>query len=214
RMAQAVFSALRTVPGTDYLRVPFTPYMRIYDVIEVVNPRLRSETEYYAIEDLQLHFSADEWWTEITASESVKVRHKVWLAKEAKMGVKKPFTPSDLSTRRRPPAPTNLTVVTGDDAAVAAAVSLDWDDVASSVWIEYGVYRGTNPNFANATKIAEVSASRFVDVNVQVGTTYYYWVTAIDWSENESLPSNMVEATPGAIKAGIKTYIQPTPPIG
>src|SRR5690606_19235865 len=32
--------------------------------------------------------------------------------------------------------------------------------------------------------------------------------------ENESLPSNMVEATPGAIKEGIKTYFQPTPPIG
>src|SRR5690606_23133846 len=120
RMAQPVFSASRTEPATGYLRVPLTPYMRIYDGIAVTNPRLRSEPEYYAIEDLQLHFSADEWWTEITASESVKVRHQIWLAKEAKKGVKKPFTPSDLSTRRRPPAPTNLTVVTGDDAAVAA----------------------------------------------------------------------------------------------
>src|SRR5690606_24567491 len=103
RMAQAVFSALRTEPATDYLRVPFTPYMRIYDVIEVINPHLRSEPEYYAIEDLQLHFSADEWWTEITASESVKVRHKVWLAKEAKRGIKDPFTPSDWATQTRPP---------------------------------------------------------------------------------------------------------------
>src|SRR5690606_8851918 len=96
RMAQAVFAALRTEPATDLLRIPFNPYMRIYDVIAVENPKLRSEFELYAIEDLQFHFSADEWWTEITASESVKIRHQIWLAKEAKQGVKAPIKGDEL----------------------------------------------------------------------------------------------------------------------
>jgi len=96
RMAQAVFAALRTEPATDLLRIPFHPYMRIYDVIAVENPKLRSEFELYAIEDLQFHFSADEWWTEITASESVKIRHQIWLAKEAKQGVKAPIKGDEL----------------------------------------------------------------------------------------------------------------------
>src|SRR5690606_25789199 len=96
RMAQAVFAALRTEPATDLLRIPFNPYMRIYDVIAVENPKLRSEFELYAIEDLQFHFSADEWWTEIIASESVKIRHQIWLAKEAKQGVKAPIKGDEL----------------------------------------------------------------------------------------------------------------------
>src|SRR5690606_17860993 len=114
RFANAILSALKTEPATDSLRVPFTPYMRIYDVIQVTNSGVRSEPEVYAIEELRLNFSADEWWTEITASESVKVRHKVWLAKEAKRGVKNPFTPSDWATQTRPPAPV-VTLTTGLD---------------------------------------------------------------------------------------------------
>src|SRR5690606_3617292 len=77
---------------------------------------------------LQLHFSADEWWTEITASESVKVRHKVWLAKEAKRGIKDPFTPSDWATQTRPPAPV-VTLTTGLDEVAqttAAYVKATW----------------------------------------------------------------------------------------
>src|SRR5690606_20357249 len=77
---------------------------------------------------LQLHFSADEWWTEITASESVKVRHQVWLAKEAKRGIKDPFTPSDWATQTRPPAPV-VTLTTGLDEVAqttAAYVKATW----------------------------------------------------------------------------------------
>lgn len=114
RMANAVFSALRTEPATTSLQVPFTPYMRIYDVIEVTNPNLRSEPELYAIDELILNFNADEWWTEVVASESVKVRHQIWLSKEAKRGVKSPFEPGDWATEVKPPPPI-VTLSTGLD---------------------------------------------------------------------------------------------------
>src|SRR5690606_30926869 len=103
RMANAVFSALKTIPATTRLTVPFTPYMKLFDVIEVTNPRLRSEPELYAIEDIEWNFTADDWTVNVTASESVKIRHMVWLEKEAKHGVKDPFTPSDWATQTRPP---------------------------------------------------------------------------------------------------------------
>src|SRR5690606_15529853 len=54
RFANAILSALKTVPATDSLQVPFTPYMRIYDVIQVANTGVRSEPELYAIDELRL----------------------------------------------------------------------------------------------------------------------------------------------------------------
>src|SRR5690606_31685281 len=51
RFANAVLSALKTEPATDYLVVPFQPFMRIYDVIQVTNTGIRSDPELYAVEE-------------------------------------------------------------------------------------------------------------------------------------------------------------------
>src|SRR5690606_115401 len=68
RFANAVLHASKTKPATDSLRVPFTPYMRLFDVIQVTNPAMSDESELYAIEELRLSFSSDEWTTEVVAS--------------------------------------------------------------------------------------------------------------------------------------------------
>ena len=88
-----------------------------------------------------------------------------------------------------PGTPANLTATAG-----AGFISLDWDDVAVSDLSEYGVYRHTSNVFGSATKVAEVRASRFIDAEVATGTTYYYWVTAIDRSENEGTQSSSANA--------------------
>lgn len=299
RMANAVFNALKTIPATTRLTVPFTPYMKLFDVIEVTNPRLRSEPELYAIEDIEWNFTADDWTVNVTASESVKIRHMVWLEKEAKHGVKDPFTPSDWATQTRPPAPV-VTLATGLDELSQAstawikatwtrpnwrhidrytvrlrrigsdtyqyqettelsatfyglaprtqygvqvavvdgrgvvgpwstevvttsawdqiapdaptglsavtgtgrAISLSWTANTDADLAGYRIYRNTTNNFATASQVAELTATRFVDVNVEIGTTYYYWVTAIDRTGNESLPSASVTATPGVVGSG------------
>ena len=58
-------------------------------------------------------------------------------------------------------------------------------------------------------KIAEVRASRFVDTDVDIGTTYYYWLNAYDTVENVSGFASSVSATPVVITAG---PIDSTPP--
>ena len=107
-----------------------------------------------------------------------------------------------------PATPTGLTVAVG----TGRAVSLDWNDNTEPDFSEYGIYRNTTavtPANANTNKIAEVRASRFVDTDVTIGTTYYYWLNAYDNVENVSGFTNYVQATPSVITAG---PIDPTPP--
>jgi hypothetical protein len=107
-----------------------------------------------------------------------------------------------------PSIPTGLTAVVG----TGRAVSLDWNDNTEPDFSEYGIYRNTTavtPANANTNKIAEVRASRFVDTDVDIGTTYYYWLNAYDTVENVSNFTNYVSATPVVITAG---PIDSTPP--
>ena len=104
-----------------------------------------------------------------------------------------------------PSIPTGLSAVVG----TGRAVSLDWNDNTEPDFSEYGIYRLTSPVTASAVKIAEVRASRFVDTDVTIGTTYYYWLNAYDTVENVSGFTNYVQATPSVITAG---PIDPTPP--
>jgi hypothetical protein len=110
-----------------------------------------------------------------------------------------------------PSIPTNLVATIG----TGAAVGLDWDDSTAPDFSEYGIYRnttGVTPANANTNKIAEADASRFVDVDVVVGTTYYYWVNAYDALENVSGFATRVQATPVAITAGAVSNVAPSTP--
>lgn len=104
-----------------------------------------------------------------------------------------------------PSIPTGLTAQVG----TGRAVSLDWDDNTEPDFSEYGIYRFTSAVTASAAKIAEVRASRFVDTDVALGTTYFYWLNAYDSVENVSGFATYVTATPVVITAG---PIDPTAP--
>jgi predicted phage tail protein len=91
----------------------------------------------------------------------------------------------------------SLTAVTG----TGKAVSLDWPDSTEADLGEYEVQR--SPAGAGTwAKLAEVRASRFVDVDVTIGTAYDYRVRAIDRSENAGAFSATATATPGTVSAG------------
>jgi hypothetical protein len=107
-----------------------------------------------------------------------------------------------------PSIPTGLTAVVG----TGRAVSLDWNDNTEPDFSEYGIYRLTSPVTASALKIAEVRASRFVDTDVNIGTTYYYWINAYDTVENVSGFAAYVEATPVVITAGPIDSTAPSTP--
>lgn len=97
-----------------------------------------------------------------------------------------------------PAAPANLTATAGD-----GIVSLNWNDNTEPDLAGYAVYRSTTSGSAYSLIGATGStASAYVDNSVANGMTYYYVVTAVDTSDNESGPSGEVSATPQASGSG------------
>jgi hypothetical protein len=96
-----------------------------------------------------------------------------------------------------PAAPTGITA-TND----YGTVPLDWNDNGESDMYAYNIYRSTISGYYEY-RLSNVflKNSNFTDNNVIPGITYYYVVTAVDASLNESNDSTEVSATPrgGAI---------------
>ena len=91
-----------------------------------------------------------------------------------------------------PAAPTGLAAT-----ADYGSVSLDWDDNPEADLYSYNVYRSTTQGSGYSLMISNLTTSAAVDSNVVNATTYYYVVTAVDWSDNESAASSEVPALPG-----------------
>ncbi|HEV8581564.1 MAG TPA: fibronectin type III domain-containing protein [Thermoanaerobaculia bacterium] len=96
-------------------------------------------------------------------------------------------TPPDIT----PPAPpTGLTATAGNKQAI-----LDWNDNTETDLASYRVYRSTN-SAGPFSLITTVAVSNFTNTGLKNNTTYFFYVTAVDTSGNESGPSNQVSATP------------------
>ena len=93
-----------------------------------------------------------------------------------------------------PAAPTGLAAAAGD-----GTVGLDWSDNTEPDLGGYHVYRSASSGgLYTRLNGALLAASSFVDVTATNGTTWYYVVTAVDTSANESSTSAEVSATPVA----------------
>jgi hypothetical protein len=104
-----------------------------------------------------------------------------------------------------PRAPENLTASVGD-----GAVTLDWADNSEPDLAGYLVYRTTDPPDASPrawTSIGTPTLSDFIDDGVATGVPYFYRVSAVDTSGNESPPS-------GEIQAEVADTTPPGPPGG
>ncbi|MBN2508489.1 MAG: HYR domain-containing protein, partial [Verrucomicrobia bacterium] len=89
-----------------------------------------------------------------------------------------------------PSAPTGLAAAPGE-----FQVNLDWDDHAEPDVLGYNIYRASTAGGEYAQlNGALLTTSDYVDAGLQSGATYYYVVTAVDSSNNESAPSGIVEA--------------------
>jgi hypothetical protein len=109
-----------------------------------------------------------------------------------------------------PNAPSGLAAVTG----TGKAVSLSWNKNTDADFSgDYAIYRNTVNNAGTATLIVpRIGATRAVDVNVNIGTQYFYWITAFDFAGNESSKSSGVNATPGTISSGSLDHTPPSDP--
>jgi len=91
-----------------------------------------------------------------------------------------------------PAAPTGLFATGGD-----GVVTLDWDDNSEPDLSGYNVHRATSSGGPySQINGALVSSSGYSDSEVANGTTYFYVVTAVDSSGNESADSGESSATP------------------
>ncbi len=105
-----------------------------------------------------------------------------------------------------PPAdPTGLTATAGD-----SQVSLDWADNTEPDLSHYNVKRSTTAGGSYTQIATNVTVSSYTDTGLTNGTTYYYVVTAVDTSSNESGNSNEASATP----EGIPDTTPPAAPTG
>jgi hypothetical protein len=90
-------------------------------------------------------------------------------------------------------APANLTATPGEES-----VSLDWDDNTETDLAGYNVYRSLTSGSGFLKVNNElVNESYFTDSGLANGTPYYYFVTAVNASGDESQASNEASATPG-----------------
>ncbi|MBY9005440.1 MAG: hypothetical protein KGD63_01650 [Candidatus Lokiarchaeota archaeon] len=76
-------------------------------------------------------------------------------------------------------------------------IQLEWNENNEIDLANYNIYRSTISDFTpnNSNQIAESTENQYIDLGLNAETTYYYKVSAIDHSENESPVSNQVSAT-------------------
>ena len=100
------------------------------------------------------------------------------------------FPPEDTTP---PAAPTGLTAT----AVSSSQINLDWNNNTEGDLDHYNVYRSTTSGFTPGpgTFVAQTTVSNYSDTGLSASTTYYYKVTAVDTSGNESIPSAQASAT-------------------
>ncbi len=94
-------------------------------------------------------------------------------------------------------------------AVVNATVHLGWLLSTAKDVDHFAIYKGTTPDFDPhaGDPLAKITDTSYVDQAVQSGNTYYYYVTAVDFSGNESPLSSRLEVVVSGVKdkGGIPT---------
>jgi hypothetical protein len=95
-----------------------------------------------------------------------------------------------------PNAPSNLVAEAG-----AESIKISWDAPTQNTdgssildLFQYRIYRNTTNNFGTSSLVGRISGDVFTDGSLTGGTTYYYWVTALDFTGNESVESAVASA--------------------
>ena len=75
------------------------------------------------------------------------------------------------------------------------SVTLTWNASTSPV-SGYRIYRATNPDDPpTPLALTPPDTTQYTDTRVEAGRTYFYFVTAFDPANRESVPSNKVSVT-------------------
>ncbi len=129
-------------------------------------------------------------------------RTKVWEVNENSIAYQGPYVAlvAGFMTAGEPPPPPDTdppaapTGLTGT-AVSSSQIDLDWDDNSENDLDSYRLYRSTTSGGPYDLVIADLVVSACSDTGLAESTTYYYVVTAVDTSGNESDNSNEANAT-------------------
>ena len=94
-----------------------------------------------------------------------------------------------------PQAPTSVRAVAHHLEVLGQLdIALDWADNAETDLAGYHIYRSTKQGFTPTLEhlLVQVSKSGFIDEGIEVGTVYYYRITAVDLGGKESKASGEV----------------------
>lgn len=80
-----------------------------------------------------------------------------------------------------PSTPTGL-----DANGILGGVEVTWTNPADADFKHVEVYESADTTFGNAVEIGRTAGSRFVRANLAPNVTRYYWVRAVDFSDNAS----------------------------
>jgi len=153
------------------------------------------------------------WWGKTTDNGYVNGHHyfrhppgwprPAWYADVAgtDMGFRTYLLDTTVPDITAPSAPTALTAIGKDKA-----IDLSWKKNLESDVKVYRIYGGTSAN-----PITKIDSVNYTDTtktitNLTNGTTYYYRITAVDSTGNESVYSNEVNITPNFIAEGLVAY--------
>ena len=101
------------------------------------------------------------------------------------------YPPASIVDETAPEAPLGVVAVGG-----VGAVGLDWDANSEDDLAGYNVYRSETTGGPYDLISEGQTGSAFSDANVVNGVTYFYVVTAVDGSQNESNSSDETSGTP------------------
>ena len=102
-----------------------------------------------------------------------------------------------------PNAPTILSAVGYFQSSVVAWLppTTNTDGSPLTDLAKYNIYRSLSNTFGTAALVGSSQSPSFKDVGLADNTTYYYWVTAVDYSGNESAQSLSANGTTNFISA-------------
>lgn len=204
-MAHSALHDLKDLTTTSRITMPLTPAMDVFTGVTVVNPRLSSTVDFYAVESVE---HAMEWSsggfkasTEIVCSGRVIGGHGKWLRLQTRPGAAgNPVRPVDSPTQRIPAPPGGLAL---SSVFRGLVVTLD-ERLNDPYWDGYEIHVSTTSGYTPgpSTLKAKGKATRFEVLNLTANTTYYVKAIAYDTSGNASPESTEVS---GAVNDDLST---------
>lgn len=185
-MGDSALHDLSGLNGTVNLSMPLFWGLDLFSTFSVDNPRVSSTVDIAAVQSVQhtLSWGEDgcEFRTQILGSGKVTGGFARWHKMDSRPGAGGE-PPKNRQTNTTPDAPTNIRATPS-----MGAIKIEWSAVPDKDVSVYEVWRrdGAQTDVAGASKIGTLLGTSFSDTTGVSGSTYTYWVRAINIGQKAS----------------------------